>query len=182
MHRPRRLFRAAARPARRSVRPALLAGLVGITLGAAIMLLAMPSDLFGRVPPLTGTLRATPDQVAVVDGETLLLHRTVVRLQGIAAPGRGQSCAAGGSIPRDCGAAAAAALARLVRGHDVSCKLDGRDSEGLPQGMCESAGTALNRSLVAAGWARASAPTAAFGADEAQARGAGRGLWVRGSF
>ncbi len=161
------------------MRPALLAGLVGATLGAAVMLLALPSDLFGRVPPLDGTVRAAPEQVAVVDGETLLLRKTVIRLQGVDAPARGQGC---GAAMGDCGAAAAAALAQLVRGHDVSCRLDGRDAQGLAQGTCEAAGMQLNRAQVAAGWARASGIVPDYGADEAAARGAGRGLWADGPF
>jgi endonuclease YncB( thermonuclease family) len=165
------------------MRPALLAGLVGATVGAAIMLLALPSDLFGRVPKLTGIVRAAPEQVAVVDGETLLLQRTVIRLEGIAAPSRGQSCGgANGAALADCGAASAAALAELVRGRNVSCTLDGRDHEGLAQGMCEAAGTELNRSLVAAGWAHASNMPSGFADEEARARGANRGLWADGSF
>lgn len=164
------------------MRPALLAGLAGAVLGAATLLIASPSDLFGRVAPLSGTLRAAPEQVAVVDGETLLLRKTMVRLLGITAPPRGRSCGGANiAVQADCGGASAAALAELVRGRNVSCLLNGRDPEGLAQGICEAAGTQLNRTLVASGWARASDISSDFGADEAQARSANRGLWSSGS-
>jgi endonuclease YncB( thermonuclease family) len=164
------------------MRPALLAGLAGATLAATALLIASPLGLFGLVPPLIGTLRAAPEQVAVVDGETLLLHRTVVRLLGITAPPRGRNCGGANTAAHtDCGGASAAALADLVRGRNVSCQLNGRDPEGLAQGTCEAAGTQLNRALVVSGWARASDISSDFWIDEAQARSANRGLWSSGS-
>jgi endonuclease YncB( thermonuclease family) len=164
------------------MRPALLAGLAGATLGATALLVASPSRQFGWIPPLSGTLQAAPEQVAVVDGETLLLHRTVVRLLGITAPPRGRRCGGANTATHtDCGGASAAALAELVRGRNVSCLLNGRDPEGLAQGICEAAGTQLNRALVASGWARASDISSDFWTDEAQARRANRGLWSSGS-
>jgi endonuclease YncB( thermonuclease family) len=185
IERPRRIFRGSSKsssgPAPR-LRPALLAGLAVATLGAAALLIASPLDLFGRAAPLSGTLQAAPEQVAVVDGETLLLHRTVVRLLGITAPPRGRSCGgANVAANTDCGGASAAALAELVRGRNVSCQLNGRDPKGLAQGTCEAAGTQLNRALVASGWARASDISSDFWIDEAQARSAHRGLWSSGS-
>ena len=158
----------------------MLAGLAGTVLGAVIMLFVMPTDLFGRVPTLGGTINAAPEQVAVVDGETLRLQDTVIRLQGLAAPPRGLSCRAGDGSVSDCGAASATALAALVRGHRVACRLNGRDPAGLAQGRCEAAGTDLNRALIMAGWARA---LDASGLDEveSEARSARRGLWRNGT-
>lgn len=160
---------------------AVLAGLVGALSGAMLVLLALPSDLFGRVPPVSGTLSAASPQVAVVDGETLLLHETVVRLQGIAAPQRGQSCHAADGAVTDCGGASTDALAALVRGHEVTCRLNGRDHEGFPRGLCEANGTELNRALVVAGWARARDENSALMADELTARSNRRGLWRSGA-
>ena len=161
------------------MRPAVVAGLLGIAFGAVVMLFLLPSDLFGRVPPLSGTISAAPETVAVVDGETLRLREMVVRLQGVAAPPRGLSCHAGDGSVSDCGAAAATALAALVRDHDVACRLHGRDSAGLAQGVCEAAGADLNRTLVAEGWARALDASGMADAETA-ARAARRGLWRDG--
>ena len=160
------------------MRPALLAGAAGGALAVMLVVFALPSDLFGRVPPLTGTLSAQPQHVAVVDGETLLLRETVIRLLGVAAPGRGQACRANPAT--DCGAAAADALAALVRGQAVECRLNGRDQEGFALGLCEAAGVELNRAVVAAGWARARRESPDFSAEEADARAAKRGLWAGG--
>ena len=121
------------------VRPAVVAGLLGIAFGAVVMLFLLPSDLFGRVPPLSGTISAAPETVAVVDGETLRLREDgwcMVRLQerGGAAARASDAHAGDGSVS-DCGAEAATALAALVRELDVACRLHGRDSAGLAQGV-----------------------------------------------
>lgn len=164
----------------------VLAGLVGAGLGAAVVMIALPAALFGRVPALTGTLSAEPAHVAVVDGQTLRLHDAVIRLLGIAAPPRGLSCEAA-APGYDCGAAASAALATLVRGRPVTCHLNGRDARGFPLGHCSAGGVDLNQALVREGWARARADAAAgamppaFAVAEQQARQAGRGLWQGGA-
>jgi endonuclease YncB( thermonuclease family) len=144
------------------------------------MLFITPADLFGRVPPLDGTISAPSERVAVVDGETLRLQDTVIRLQGLAAPPRGLSCRGGDGSVSDCGGASAAALASLVRGRRVDCQLTGRDPAGLVQGVCEAAGTGLNRALITAGWARA-LDASGMADAEAEARAARRGLWRNGA-
>jgi endonuclease YncB( thermonuclease family) len=153
------------------------AGLAGGVLGILIVLFAAPAELFGRVPVLTGTMTAPAPRVAVVDGETLLLNETIIRLFGVSAPARGQACDGEDGKGMDCGAAAAAALAGLVRGRDVSCRLAGRDGEGFARGVCEAAGTELNRAQVVAGWARVRGEAQGLDGAEAAAKAARRGLW-----
>jgi endonuclease YncB( thermonuclease family) len=157
------------------------AGLVGAFAGAFVVLLALPSDLFGRVPQPSGNVTAEPSELAVVDGDTLRVQSTVVRLQGVEAPPRGRMCNRGDGTSFDCGAAAAAALADMVRGHRVICHLAGRDSAGYPEAQCLAGETDLNRRLVVDGWARARADAPAFGAEEARARTEQRGLWRGGA-
>jgi endonuclease YncB( thermonuclease family) len=159
---------------------AVLAGLIGGTVGVLVVLLGSPSELLGRVPPLTGTVSAPAERVAVVDGETLVLNETVIRLEGITAPARGQACQDAGASVTDCGAESAAALAGLVRGHTVECRLNGRDREGFPRAICDAAGLELNRAQVGAGWARARADMPGLAPEEAAARAARRGLWRAG--
>jgi endonuclease YncB( thermonuclease family) len=113
---------------------------------------------------------APSNALAVVDGDTLVVGRQVVRLKGIAAPSRGVACGAS-----DCGAAAANALAAMIRDRGVACVIDGHDAAGRPLGLCEAAGLQLNEALVRDGWARASAVE--LRAVEADARQAGRGIW-----
>ena len=186
---PRRIFRNSSRSPGNlggNVRPAVLVGVIGTLLAATVGLFVLPADLFGRVPPLTGVLSVPPDQVEVIDGETLVLRQTVVRLQGIAAPPRGKACPEAGGNTTDCGVASTNALAALVSGHQVVCQLDGRDHEGFAQGICQAGGTEVNRDLVLSGWARATGASTGtspgFSAEEADAQHARRGLWQGGLF
>lgn len=169
---PRRIFRGSSRSGGR-VPAAVWAGLVGGALGVMVVLMAAPAELFGRVPTLSGTLKVPSARVAVVDGETLLLNETIVRLFGVSAPARGQACDGGG----DCGAASASALAALVRDRDVTCQLAGRDREGFARGICSVAGTELNRAQVAQGWARVRGEAPALEDAQAAARAARLGIW-----
>lgn len=187
MRRPRRLFRssrlAAPRRTRRFAGPrTLAAGIATVTIGGLLILTGLPGDLFGRVPTLSGVISAEPRAVAVVDGNTLRLAETVVRLAGVEAPRRGASCRAANGSSYDCGTEAAAALGRLVRGERVACRLEGRDRLGLPQGRCDAGATAVNRAIVLGGWARATQGRGTRDNDdltqaERSARAGQRGVW-----
>jgi endonuclease YncB( thermonuclease family) len=161
--------------------PTVMAGLIGAVVGGAVMMFSLPAALFGRVPVLSGELVVDAPLVAVVDGQTLRLRETVVRLQGVIAPPRGAGCRTPDGTAFDCGAAATQILAGLVRGHAVACHLSGRDALGFPQARCDSAGTDLNRSVVAAGWARAQHSAPDLVEDEAAARARHLGLWRSGA-
>jgi endonuclease YncB( thermonuclease family) len=157
----------------------MLVGLAGAGIGASLLIAGQPADLLGPAPVPAGEVSADPLLVAVVDGATLRLRDTVVRLHGVAAPARGRSCPDEQGAGYDCGAAASAALANLVRDRRVACRLNGRDQAGLVLGVCEAGGTEINRALVAAGWARADGP--ALSSTEATARAGRLGLWRNGA-
>jgi endonuclease YncB( thermonuclease family) len=160
-------------------------GFTGALICSTLILLSLPSQLFGRVPRLAGSLAADAPLVAVVDGQTLRLRENVIRLQGLVAPGRGLACRNASGATYDCGAAAAAALASIVRDHAVICRLDGRDNFGFAQGRCDAAGVDVNRAMVAAGWARAdpagiASTQASYAPQESRARAEHRGVWRDG--
>jgi endonuclease YncB( thermonuclease family) len=158
----------------------VIAGLIGAVVGSGLMLFSSPSALFGRVPRLSGQLDADAPLVAVVDGQTLRLRESVIRLHGVVAPMRGQECQGADGARFDCGAAASEALSALVRGHAVACRLDGRDSAGFPQGHCEAGGVSLNHAVVSAGWARADSHVPDLVPEEAAARALHLGIWRAG--
>ena len=187
LHRRRRIFNGGltSRTGGGEMRRGVLAGLLGTTAVGALLLMVLPADLFGRAPAQTGTVAAVATRVAVVDGQTLRVGDAVIRLQGVSAPPRGTACLRADNSRFDCGAAASEALARLLGGLSVTCRLYGRDSAGFAQGLCEAEGQEINRAIVAAGWARARSETpgfaaASFGDAEGQARAASRGLWQGG--
>lgn len=150
-----------------------------------------PGDALDRRTAPADRLEAAAPDIAVIDASTLRLARRVVRLAGIAAPGRGETClgqgAVGGAIAGfDCGTAAAAALAALVRERNIACEMRDTDAMGRPLAICTAGGTELNRALVAGGWARVDG-AAGLPASQAEdlrnaeklARAEHRGLWVQ---
>lgn len=174
---PRRIFRSsfAARTSRVGRAVLLWTAAAGGT--AALVMVGVSSDLFGRAPPGPERLQADPGQVAVVGGDTLRLAGKVIRLAGVDAPGFGDTCGAGG----DCGGAATSALAGLVRDRRVECHLSGHDRMGRPYGSCDANGTDLSSAIVASGWARAQQDRPALADLELRARKQGAGLWAKAS-
>jgi endonuclease YncB( thermonuclease family) len=175
--RRRRIFRPAPGPRRLGT----FALGCAVAAGAVVLAVALPGDLFGSAPREQSWTAAAPE-VRVLDGDALRLGDRVLRLAGLAVPDRGRAtCPNTGSQPIDCAAAAAAALARLVQGRDVECRVQGRDRHGRALGTCQAGGVELNGSLVAAGWALAEATAPALAPLEAAARQGGRGLWGSGT-
>ncbi len=205
LRRPRRIFRSS--PSRPSFGLARLAGSarpVHLGLGAVVLLGAAVLAFDGPLSsagPLAGVfagrsapsvrVEAAAGDIAVVDGSTLRLAKQVVRLLGIETPERGQTCHAASTMGAavggfDCGAAAAAALAALVREHKVACDVRDTDSMGRPLAICDAGGKELNLALVADGWARAGRARGLAGnraedlkKAELLARSEHRGLWAQ---
>ena len=88
----------------------------------------------------------------VIDGDTVWIDGTRVRLQGIDAPEAGQSCIRDGKA-YDCGAYAAAALRRFIAHHPVQCRKTGTDRYGRTLARCEVSGIDLGSLMVRSGWA-----------------------------
>lgn len=173
--RPRRIFRSSRQSARRSGIPrGLISGLLGATAGAALMFAGVSTGLFDHALPSIDEISAKSGQVLVIDGETLRVGATVIRLSGVAAPARGQACAAG----PDCGGRATAALAGLLHDRDVVCRFSGSGSVARPAARCEADGRDINAALVEIGWARALSPKLDPMQTDAQAHR--RGMWVAG--
>ncbi len=174
----RRIFRRSARASGKGARLALgLTCATGGLAAAAFVLLEASPSLFGRTQPGPALLAAQPSQVAVIDGATLRLSDTVVRLAGVQAPARGVQCRAADGGRLDCGERAAAELARLVRAQTVTCLVAGRDVAGRPLVGCEAGGESLNRAVVASGWARSFGGDDALSVAEDEARSRHQGLW-----
>ncbi len=89
-----------------------------------------------------------------IDGDSLRVGDTEVRLFGIDAPELNQSCERAGRSWA-CGSAAADQLAKLVNGKQVSCVTTGIDRYGRTVARCRAGGTDLNRLMVSSGYALA---------------------------
>jgi endonuclease YncB( thermonuclease family) len=118
----------------------------------------------------------------VVDGDTIRIAGIPIRLEGIDAPEKAQTCrdSNGGTWP--CGAAATRQLREHTRGQNVTCKPRAFDRYGRVVATCSLAdGSDVNAWLVRDGWAVASGFGKIYGSEEAEAMAAKRGIWA-GSF
>ncbi len=139
-----------------------------------------------NLPPDSLDLLAFPERmqardIRVVDGDTIHLHGTRIRLLGIDAPESGQICHDKTARPFDCGAAATAALGALVAGEEISCRLYGHDRWHRRLGVCRTSGSEINRFMVATGMAYARSELPVLQIAETIAWLGGRGFW-EGSF
>ncbi len=98
------------------------------------------ADLFGRV--------------RVIDGDTIDIGGSRVRMHGVDAPESAQSCLAGGER-WPCGSRATRALAQRIDGRTVACEQRDLDRYGRIVAECRQDGRNLNAWLVAEGWALA---------------------------
>lgn len=157
-----------ARPRPRGMRRRRLADLV-----LAIVALGVVAVVAARMPSLR-PYETLHGPARVADGDSLVLGGLRIRLEGIDAPELDQTCTRDGG-DYACGRQAREALARLVAGRAVSCESSGRDRYDRALARCTAGATELNRAMVEAGWAVAYGD---YRREEAEARGAGRGLWA----
>lgn len=138
---------------------------------AALLLFAGAAYLAARLDPLpprfSGDARAS-------DGDSLWVGRDRVRLLGLDAPELDQVCWRGDGAEWPCGGAARSRLAEMLARGDVVCAPEGQDRYGRTLASCAVVGSDLGAELVRAGLAIS---TGGYGAEEAAARTARRGLW-----
>ena len=113
----------------------------------------------------------------VLDGITLQVGQSTVRLYGLKAPGAEQVCQLDGKdVP--CGAEAKAALEKLLGGSEVKCTTKGTDNKKRTLATCKADGIDLNKGMVESGWAKADIDETKMFADyEAEPKATGIGLW-----
>ena len=134
------------------------AGAKSLYLVIAIGLALAPSGT-DAADRLTGRAR-------VIDGDTIEIAGTHIRLWGIDAPELNQICQAGPSAitrpsggitnagrPYRCGRDAAAAMLQLTRGRTIRCEPRDRDRYGRVVAVCRNEIVDLNAALVRLGWA-----------------------------
>lgn len=116
----------------------------------------------------------------MVDGDTLVIGAKHVRLHGIDAPERDQTCRRSDGSSYDCGRVAAAHLRREVADHVPDCARLYRDLYQRQIAICTIGGRDVADIMVRSGWAL-DVPVYSGGryaAAEAEARAARRGLWA----
>ena len=91
----------------------------------------------------------------VVDGDTLYIGSTKIRLHGIDAPEMKQTCRTSKGKEQLCGLLSKQALQRLVKGQNVTCKGSKRDRYKRLIAVCYVGPFNLNEQMVTDGWALA---------------------------
>lgn len=159
-------FRRRPRSTSRSRFRRLLDALLTVAILGLLLMVAGRLERFASVE-LAG-------EAVVNDGDSLTIGGDRVRLKDIDAPELAQSCRrAGGDYA--CGRQSREALRRLVNAGKVVCSGGERDRFGRLLAYCMAGETDINRSQVADGWAVA---YGGYEDAEAEARAAGRGIWV----
>jgi endonuclease YncB( thermonuclease family) len=112
---------------------------------------------------------------SVIDGDTIEIHGTNIRLWGFDAPERGRRCAGNVSAKQ----ITSNALDNLIAGRTVQCEVRGADRHGRPVAMCMVGETELGARMVEQGWGRdwPQYSDQFYAPHEARARAAERGLW-----
>lgn len=144
--------------------------------------------LYAVIGFLTAIVAAAPShatglsgKAVVLDGDSLMLGATAVRLYGVDAFEARQTCQRGGKRLA-CGAAATLALRALTNGKTVTCEKRSEDAYGRTVAACQVDGMDLGAALVRRGHALAYLRYSnAYAAQEAAARAAGAGVWAAGT-
>jgi endonuclease YncB( thermonuclease family) len=115
----------------------------------------------------------------IVDGDTVQIDATKIRLTGIDAPETDQVCLDPIGERWACGITARDELVEHVGGRPWTCHISGADRYGRSLAACEVDGEDIQRWMVRSGWALSFVRYShAYDADEAMARSAQEGIWV----
>lgn len=116
-------------------------------------------------------------QAIVIDGDTLKIRSARIRLEGIDAPEKNQSCTVQGQEYL-CGQYATRALSNKIANRSVTCKRRERDQYDRILAICYVGEENLNRWMVAQGWALAYREySIAYVWAEREASAAKLGMW-----
>ena len=109
------------------------------------VLVAIALPTCASAQPIVGTAET-------MDGDTLSIGQTKIRLYGIGAPEKDQPCLRD-ELKWACGEEASHRLRDLVAGRQVTCHGSEIDQFGRTLAVCEAGGLELNRTMVEYGWA-----------------------------
>lgn len=138
---------------------------------AANSVVAAGSISSGGATELAGPVR-------VLDGDTIVIGATHIRLEGIDAPESAQTCTDAQGATWACGKVATALMVRLTTGREAQCFSHGLDLYGRTLATCMVDGLDISREMVRQGLAWAFVKYAStYVAEEAAARAAGLGIW-----
>lgn len=146
--------------------------LVGL-LATASIAFALPVMIYPSQaqPPSTSDIAGV---ASVIDGDTIEIHGTRVRLSGYDTPERGKRCGSTNAYQK-----AALALSDFIGTRTVNCIAHDTDRYGRTIATCSSGGVDLGSHMVRAGWGRdwPRYSEGKYADDEQHARQSEAGLW-----
>jgi endonuclease YncB( thermonuclease family) len=117
--------------------------------------------------------------VRVIDGDTVDMDGVRIRLWGIDAPERAQTCEGREGQTHECGRDSAAVMLELTRDRMVECEVRGHDRYRRVVAVCRTEQGDINATIVRRGWAvdwpRYS--NGRYQAEESAARAEELGIW-----
>jgi endonuclease YncB( thermonuclease family) len=141
---------------------------------AAILVLVAGSTL-----PAAVTAAEITGPARVIDGDTLDMSGTRIRLWGIDAPETRQMCDGQDGQTYECGRDSRAVMIELTRDRVVTCDPRDRDRYGRVVAVCRTEAGDINAAIVRRGWAvdwpRYS--QGAYSREQEAARQEGLGIW-----
>lgn len=118
-------------------------------------------------------------RIKVIDGDTLDLGDTRIRLDGIDAPEIAQRCLTTAGESWRCGRSARDALTKMIGSAQVHCQREGTDGYDRVIATCFAHGRNLNEAMVTQGHALAFVKySARYSPQEAEARRTKAGIWA----
>jgi len=115
----------------------------------------------------------------VIDGDTIVISDTHIRLEGIDAPESDQTCTDPIGKTWPCGKTAANQLREHIRGEELTCQRRALDKYNRVIAVCTLPdGSDINAWLVRQGWALAYGFARTYEFEEAEAKAAKRGVWA----
>lgn len=127
--------------------------------------------------PVTASAQMVSGSAEAIDGDSLSVSGLPFRLFGIDAPELQQTCNRAGEVWA-CGEESKRQLQALISGARVSCGGMGQDDFGRTVAVCSVAGSELNKTMVAGGWATAFRKYSdAYVRQEEQAKAGRLGIW-----
>ena len=143
-----------------------------LLLSCCLVMLALLSPTYSYATDLTGIPR-------IVDGDTIHLNGTKIRLHGIDTPEMRQECIDQAGESYRCGEAATAALRALIGSQPVRCEGSAYDRYKRLIAICYSGSVNLNKEMVKLGWALSYRKYSKdYVVVEAEAQEAKLGLWA----
>lgn len=119
------------------------------------------------------------EKVKVVDGDSLVINREEIRLQGIDAPELSQNCSDENGEEYECGKEAMNFLRKIIL-KTIKCRANGKDVYERTLAECfDDEGQSINRLMVVNGWAIAYGEK--YEDEEKIAKAAKKGVW-KGKF